>query len=89
MVFLDWSVAIDNIDYSTILYCLSSRFGVCDTALQSLVFYLAKHDQALKVSFTLSDLCIVSTLTYSSFLCTAPLEESLGDNMTNKFQLLQ
>ena len=47
---LDLSAAFDNIDHKTLLSCLESSYGICDTALAWFGSYLIDRSQRVSVN---------------------------------------
>ena len=53
LILLDLSALFNPIDYTTLLNCLKSWFGVCSMALKWSKFYFNYHFQAIKIRSTL------------------------------------
>ena len=93
---LDLSMAFDTIDHGTILDCLTSWFGVCETALQWFTSYLNNWFQTIKIHSTLSeDTCeVIYGVPQSSVLCpllfslyTTPVSKVIKRHSGIKFYL--
>ena len=61
LVLLDLSVAFDTVDHRLLCSRLSTRFGICDMALDWLFSYLSDRTQFVKVNDGISD---VQSLVY-------------------------
>ena len=57
LILLDFLAAFDTIDYSILLHCLQTWFGIGGSVLKWLTSYLSEHYQSIKFGSTLSDLC--------------------------------
>ena len=55
VVLLDQSAAFDMIDYGTLLYCLSSWFGIGGVVLDCFKSYLSDHSKCVNMGSILSD----------------------------------
>ena len=71
LVLLDLSVAFDTVDHSLLLARLSTRFGICDQALDWFRSYLSDRTQYVRIQDVSSD---VHALPYGvpQGLCWAP-----------------
>ena len=62
LVFLDLSAAFDTVSHKLLLFCLSTRYGLCGPVLKCFTSFVTNRTQFVDINDTFSTRCVISEL---------------------------